>query len=118
MAHIQLDESHVNILLNPIDEVLSLHGSLHIPLAHIRGVRHERVPDEWFRGFRLGTNLPGVKVAGTFLTGEGMIFYDFHDPAHCLIFDLVHEHYRHVIVEVDENQDPDDLARRVSALLH
>ena len=117
MARIDCDDERIAIQLSPLDEVLSLHGSLHIPLTHVRSARHEPVPEEWFRGVRLGTNLPGVKVAGTFLTGEGMIFYDFHDPSRCLILDLAHEHYRRVIVEVDKDQDPGEVAGRINAFL-
>ena len=117
MARIDCDDERIEILLSPLDEVLSLHGSLHIPLTHVRSVRHETVPEEWFRGFRIGTNFPGVKVAGTFFTGDGMIFYDFHDPTRCLILDLAHEHYSRVIVEVDKDQDPGELAGRINALL-
>ncbi len=114
MARIDCDGKLIDIRLSPLDEVLSLHGSLHIPLTHVREARHEPVPEEWFRGFRMGTNLPGIKVAGTFLTDEGMLFYDFHDPARCLVLDLSHEHYRRVIVEVDKDQNPGEIAARIN----
>ena len=118
MARIDCDGKRVDIELSHLDEVLALHGSLHIPLTHVRSARHEPVPEEWFRGFRMGTNLPGIKVAGTFLTGEGMLFYDFHDPGRCLILELSHEHYRRVVVEVDKDQDPGEIASRINGFVH
>lgn len=115
MARIELEPDRVGVLLNPLDEVLAMHGSLHIPYSHIRSVTHEPVPAAWFRGIRLGTNLPGVKVAGRFLTPDGVIFYDFHDPARCLIFELAHETYKKVVAEVDRAQDPATLAAQIVA---
>ncbi|GEM_PF-593941 len=113
VAHIELEPSRVGVLLNPLDKVLALHGSLHIPYSHIKSVKHEPVPKAWFRGLRIGTRIPGVKVAGTFFTGAGRIFYDFHDPEHCLTFELAHETYKQVVVEVNRDQDPATLAARI-----
>lgn len=113
MAHVELEDSRVSVHLSPLDEVLSLHGSLRLPYSHIRSVATTRVPDAWCRGFRIGTNIPGIKVAGTFFTGDGVVFYDFHDPERCLTFTLDHEHYRSVVVQVDKDQDPAVLAAAI-----
>ena len=117
MARIELESSRVNIVLNPLDEVLALHGALRIPYSHIKSVKHVPVPPEWFRGFRIGTNVPGIKVAGTFFTDEGTIFYDFHDPEHCLTFELAHEKYKRVVVEVNRDQEPTRLAVQIASHL-
>ncbi|MGH8128212.1 MAG: hypothetical protein ACRETC_07565 [Gammaproteobacteria bacterium] len=117
MARIELDDSRVNVVLNPLDEVLALHGSLHIPYSHIKSVSHAPVPPEWCRGIRIGTNVPGVKVAGTFFTSEGTIFYDFHDPGRCLTFELAHEKYKQVVVEVNRDQEPAALAAQIASHL-
>lgn len=103
------------MILNPLDEVLALHGSLHIPYSHIRSVRHEPVPEALFRGIPIGTNVPGVKVAGSFFTAEGVMFYDFHDPYRRLAFDLDHETYKKAVLEVDRNQDPATPAARIAS---
>lgn len=117
MAHIELEDERVSVQLSPLDEVLALHGSLHMPYSHIRSVAADPVPAAWFHGIRFGTDIPGVKVAGTFFTGEGAVFYDFHDPLRCLTFELDHQHYRRVVVQVDKGQDPAELARGISARL-
>ena len=113
MARIELSERDVTVHLSPLDEVLALHGSLRIPFTHIAAASADPVPPDWYRGFRIGTNIPGVKVAGTFITDEGSIFYDFHDGERCLTLDLSHERYRRVIVEVDRDQDPAALASEI-----
>jgi len=111
MAHIELEADRVSVNLNPLDEILSLHGSLHVPpTGPIQSVNADPVPPARCRGIRIGTNVTGVKVANTFFTDEGMIFYDFHDPQRCLTFDLAHQHYRRVVVQVDKDQDPAALA--------
>ena len=117
MAHIDLEADRIGVRMSPLDEILALHGTLHIPYRHIRAVAHEPVPEAWWRGIRIGTNVPGLEVAGTFFAGEGMIFYDFHDPDRCLTFELDHEHYRRVVVQVDKDQDPAALAKEIAARL-
>jgi hypothetical protein len=111
MAHINLEQDAVAVHLSLADEILALHGTFHIPYAHIAAVSTAAVPSDWFRGIRIGTNLPGVKVAGTFITGDGLIFYDFHDGEYCITLDLTHERYTRVSIEVDPDQDRDELAR-------
>jgi len=117
MARVELEADRVSMHLSPLDEVLTLHGSLHIPYRHIQAAHADPVPETWFRGFRIGTNIPGVKVAGSFYNGEGVMFYDFHDPARCLTLELADEHYRRVVVEVDRDQDAAALAARITARL-
>ena len=113
MAHVEVEPDKLAITLSLGDEILSLHGAFHLPYTHIASVSTAPVPEAWFRGIRIGTNLPGVKTAGTFITGEGTIFYDFHDPDRCLTLDLSHETYRQVVVEVDRDQDPSALASSI-----
>lgn len=117
MARVELEADRVSMQLSPLDEVLSLHGSLHIPYRHILAAHADPVPEAWFRGFRVGTNIPGVKVAGSFYNGEGAMFYDFHDPARCLTLELDHEHYRRVVVEVAHDQNAAALATQITARL-
>jgi hypothetical protein len=117
MAHIELEADRVSMQLSLLDEVLAMHGSLHIPYRHITAVHAGPVPEAWFRGFRIGTNIPGVKVAGSFYNGDGVVFYDFHDPARCLTLETTHERYQRVVVEVDHDQDPVALAQQVAARL-
>ncbi|MHB1505242.1 MAG: hypothetical protein ACYCO4_03625 [Sulfobacillus sp.] len=117
MAHVTVEATGVSVHLSLGDEILAMHGSLHIPLTHISAVSTDRVPEAFFRGFKIGTNVPGVKTAGSFITGDGMIFYDFHDPSRCLTLALTHEKYGQVVVEVDRDQDLTALAQDIRARL-
>lgn len=117
MAHIELESARVAVELQRLDEVLSLHGNLYIPYQHIRAVSTAPVPEAWFRGIRIGTNLPGIKVAATFYTPDGAVFYDYHDRTRCLTLDLDHETLKRAVVQVDADQDRIALAQAITARL-
>jgi hypothetical protein len=117
MARFRLDDDAVEIDLSLVDELLSIHGRFRIAYPHIRSVSTERVPDALFRGVRFGTNLPGVKVAGTFIGASGVTYYDFHDPDRCITLVLSHDRYAEVVVEVDQDEDPAQVAGQIRARL-
>lgn len=113
MAKVTVDADKVDIQLSLADEVLSLHGAFHIPLSHIVSVSTEPVPHQWLRGIKIGANLPGIKVAATYITPEGVIFYDYRNADRCLTLALNHERYARVVVEVDAGQDLKALATEI-----
>jgi hypothetical protein len=117
LAHVDLTQDSVVFHLSLADELLSVHGSLRVPYAHIVSASSDPVPTEWWRGFRVGTNIPGIKVAGTFFGPDGAVFCDFHHNDRCLTLELSHDEYRRVIVEVDPDQSALELAKALSARL-
>jgi hypothetical protein len=114
MAHIVVGERAAQIDLSLTDELLSLHGRFVVPYEHIRAAGADPVPPALWRGMRIGTNLPGVKVAGTFIGADGMTYYDFHDPQRCLTLELTHDRYTRVVVEADADEDPHALAQAIA----
>jgi hypothetical protein len=117
VARVEVGDQDVTLHLSTFDDVLSLHGSFRIPYKHIAAASAAPVPQQWYRGVRIGANIPGVMVAGTFFTGDGAIFYDFHNGERCLTLELRHERYRRVVVEVDREQDHAALAAAIQAHL-
>jgi hypothetical protein len=115
MAVVTVDSQEVRVRLSVVEEVLALHGSLHIPLRHVVRVSAAPVPPALWRGFRVGANIPGVLVAGTFLTPEGDVFYDIRGGERCLTLELAGEGYRRVVVEVDADHDPEEIAAQIEA---
>jgi hypothetical protein len=99
------------------DKLWALRSQLEFPLAHIVSVRQDSEPAlGWWHGFRLaGTNIPGLLTAGTFYQHEGAIFFDVHDPERTIVFELEHERYRRLVVEV---KDPAATVARVQEALH
>ncbi len=115
MARIVLDEDQVHIDLSFADKVLSFSGSLRVPYSHIRSISTDPVTPQWYHGIQIGINLPPLKVASTFITEEGNIFYDFHDPHRCITLNLEHERYVRIVVEVEASQSRSTLVEEIRA---
>lgn len=114
MVEVAIEGENLHIRVQGLDRILALKSELTVPLAHIKSVTpRPREAHGWFHGLRLGTNLPGVVTAGTFLTGSGLVFYDVHDPDKTIAIDISHETYRRVIVQVDDS--PEEVVERIEA---
>jgi len=85
------------------DKLWAFKSHLDIPLRHIRAARIDpEAAAGWWHGLRLaGSNIPGVIAAGTFIQSEGIVFYDVHDPQNTIVIELDHEHYKYLVVEVE-----------------
>lgn len=98
--------------LTGVDEILSIKRSISVPLEHIVSVSTERVPWNPFQQLRVGgTNFPGVVKDGRYLTSDGMMFFEMHDPDKCITISLDHEHYKRIVFEVD---DKDSAAKMIN----
>ncbi len=117
MVEISLPGDRIRFEVQGWDKLWAFRSQLEFPLAHVRSVRQDAEPAlGWWHGLRLpGTNLPGVLTAGTFYQHGGAVFYDVHDPERTIVFELEHEHYRRLVVEV---KDPAATVARVNAALH
>jgi len=113
MARVTVENNAVNVDLPAIDKVWAIHGSLQIPLAH---VKLASVEDEngWTLIWRkvIGTNAPGLKMAGTFFVNGGLAFLDFGTGRNCLVLETDHERFKLVIVQTDD--DPDRIAAEIN----
>jgi hypothetical protein len=90
------------------DKLWSMTSRLEIPLENVLDVRPA---NDDAGGVRLlGTSLPGVITAGTFLQEGSWVFWDVHDQAKAIAVDLRDERYSKLIIEV---ADP---AETISAL--
>lgn len=96
------DSLHINVV--GMDKFWSLRSTLEIPLAHITSVRATpNAAREWLDGIKLmGSSLPGVITAGTFYQHGAFVFWDVHNPAHAIALALNHEHFKELIVEVED----------------
>lgn len=116
MARISIDDSVLTIALSPVDKFFALHGNVRIPIAHVTGAV---VEDEngWNYLWKLmGTSLPGIKVAGSFFTSEGLAFCDFGNGKNCVVISTSHEMFKRVAVQLDADQDAREMAGRIASL--
>jgi hypothetical protein len=103
MVTISIEGDRVRFDVQGWDKLWALKSQLEIPIAHIRSVRVDsEAARGWWHGIRLpGTQIPGVLTAGTFYSSDGAVFYDVHDPDKTIVLELEHEHYKRLVVEVE-----------------
>src|SRR5262245_2432223 len=101
MVEISIVDDQLHLEVRGLDKLWSFKGKREMPLRHIRSVRHD--PDAargWWHGIKLvGTNLPGVITAGTFLQHGNRVFWDVHDPEETIIIELHDERYAELIIQ-------------------
>lgn len=104
MVRVSFDGDRVRFDVERWDRLWALRSQLEIPLAHISSVRVDPEPARgWWHGIKMpGTNIPGVLTAGTFYGSDGAVFYDVHDPENTIVLELDHEHYRRLVIEVED----------------
>lgn len=103
MVTIQIADDMLVLDVQGLDKLWSLRSTLRIPLAHVKGAASAAgVERGWFQGLRVGgTFIPGLLTAGTFYQKEGFVFWDVHDSENAIRIGLDHEHYKELIVEVE-----------------
>ena len=52
----------------------------------------------------VGARLPTIIKDGRFLTSEGMMFFEMHDPDKCVTVSLNHEKYKKIVFEVEDKE--------------
>ena len=86
-----------------LHKLWALKSSLTIPRAHIRGARQDaEALNHWWKGWRVGTHVPGLLTAGTFYFEGQQIFWDVANIDHAIIIDLHDENYQQLIIEVED----------------
>jgi hypothetical protein len=115
MARVQLESDHLDIKLSLLDDLLSFHGSFHIPLDHITNAYVSDLEDLQLQ-FRLeGTNLGFLKTIGVFANPEGLIFCDITGDGDCLVVETRGERFPRIAVELPDGQDPNALAHEITS---
>ena len=110
MTKVNVTDGKLAIDIQGWDKLWSMTSRLEFPLEHVMDVRSAE--DDPVGGVRmLGTHLPGLITAGTFLQEGHRVFWNVHDPAKAIAVDLRDEDYSRLIIEV---ADP---AETIRALL-
>jgi hypothetical protein len=101
--------------LHGADKILSVKRRIQVPLENVVSVSTEKASWAPFRQLRvIGASLPGVVKDGTFITGDGYVFFEMRNPDKCITVTLDHEKYRKIVFEVE---DKDSAARMVNEAL-
>ena len=100
-----IEDGNLVFELHGVDEFLSIKRSVSIPLQHVVSVSTERVPWQPFKQMRIaGASIPGVVKDGRFLSSNGMMFFEMHDPDKCVTVNLDHERYKKIVFEVENKE--------------
>ena len=104
-GNIKIENDNLIFELHGIDKILSIKRSITVPLKHVVSVSTEHVTlDPKLQMKLVGVRLPTVIKDGRFLTSEGMMFFEMHDPDKCITVTLNHEHYKKIVFEVDNKE--------------
>lgn len=109
MARIEINGDTLTVHIEGVDKVLALRSRLDVPLEHVISAAADpelakKVP----RMLRLpGTYIPGVVTAGSYLKpgsgpDAGWSFWDVHDLKKAVVIQLASEHYKWIVVGVDD----------------
>jgi hypothetical protein len=114
MVQIEISSTELIIHVAGAGRFFALKSQLTIPLVHVLKAEVDSTPAQQFwKGWRLpGTSVPGVLTAGSFYQHGEWTFWDVHDPAKTIVVQLTHEHYKALVVEVD---DPQRTAQAINA---
>jgi hypothetical protein len=90
--------------IHGVDVILTMRRTITVPLSHIVSVSTEKVPWGVFEQMKVaGTGIPGIIKDGTYMTGDGLVFFEMHHKDKCITVSLNHEFYKKIIFEVDDN---------------
>ena len=102
---IKIDRNNLVFEISGVDIVLAIRRTITIHLEHVVSVSTEKVPWAIFQQLKmLGSNLPGIVKDGTYLTRDGIAFFEMHHQDKCITVILNHELYKKIIFEVDDKE--------------
>ncbi|MGA2200211.1 MAG: hypothetical protein ABSG45_09770 [Nitrososphaerales archaeon] len=100
---IRIEGDNLVFEINGIDEILSFKRTISVPLEHVTSVSTEKVPWDYSKQMRVGgTGIPWIVKDGRYLSDDGMMFFEMHNPDKCITVSLDHETYRSIVFEVDD----------------
>jgi hypothetical protein len=116
MPVLELTKDELVVHLRAWEALASVHRSIRVPLANVRGATE----DEGFRGRELGlrapgTGLPGVLHAGTFYKDGDRQFVFIGPHTHPVVIELENEKWRRIVLGVeDARQAAADVSRAIA----
>ena len=91
--------------LHGADEFMALKKRIEVPRTHVVSVSTETAPWKLGKDWRVGgTGLPGVVKDGRYVTDDGYVFFEEHDPDKCVTVTLDSEKYKKVVFQVEDKE--------------
>jgi len=105
---LNIEENKLQIKLNPLEIVLSLRGSLRVPLDHITQVSTKRPEREWKQIRAPGAHIPFLLKAGTYHGGRGKEFWQTTLGKPFLTIELRDWDYNRIVLTLGDNKAWED----------
>jgi len=103
MVKISITKTSVVVKFEGYKKFLALKNNLRIPLTCIKSVSTQ--PVKWLIFTpKIGTNFPGLIMAGLFFRKEGTVFYFVRDLRECISISLQNHRYSKVVIQVDNKK--------------
>lgn len=105
MVKIEIEDEQLKVTIEGFDKALSLKNHLDIPLSHVKGARPDPEAAKGRQGIRApGAYFPGLVTAGSFRKDGEWAFFDVHHAEKAIVIDLDGDHYKRLVLEVDDPQ--------------
>jgi hypothetical protein len=102
---VSIKDGNLIFELHGIDKILATKSSISVALKHVVSVSTEKVNWKPFEQLRIGgTSIPGIVKDGRYLSSDGVMFYEMHNPDKCISVSLADETYKKIIFEVDDKE--------------
>ena len=101
---LSLDDDQLNIKLSILEKLLSVRGSLKIPLDRIDRATTEAPRTTWREIRAPGTFVPGLIKAGTYFTNRGKEFWYVTRLWSHLTIELKKGFYKRIVLSLRDNQ--------------
>ena len=102
---IKIDGNNLVFEIHGIDVILTIRHTISVPLSHVESVSTDVIKWQPFQQLKvMGTSLPGVVKDGMFLSDDGLLFFEMHDPNKCITVSLNHERFKKIVFEVQDKE--------------
>jgi len=114
MAKVSINPANLRIELTVAEQIFAVHRSLLVPGKQVVGA--QALGKGWWKtlGLRIGTSLPGVMIAGTFIRKGDRAFVSWSRGKQVLQINLTGNRYTRILVGVD---DAEALAEDINAAI-
>ncbi|MGB9003397.1 MAG: hypothetical protein WCC52_06305 [Nitrosotalea sp.] len=102
---VRIEENNLVFEIHGVDVILAMRRTITVPLSHVVSASAEKVPWGIFEQIKVaGTGISGIIKDGTYLAGDGLVFFEMHHTDKCITVSLNHESYKKIIFEVDDKE--------------
>ena len=105
MVRIEKHDNQFIFEIEGMHKLWAFKSQITIPAAHIVRAHQDMETINGFKGWRFpGTAIPFVLTAGSYYKESKPDFWDVANKDSCIIVELKDEHYRELIIEVENTE--------------